>query len=372
MPSCLDTASSEASSGRGPVSPRSDGGGTTPAPPRPRPVVRPCRSAPRPPPRRPWPASTSPGPEGRWSAGPAPGAARPAGPATGRGPVRRRHRRAGGPGPTQAFGGQLVGGQLQGQGQGALLPLGGVGPAREAAQRQLELVPVGPDQRDPPLEVLGPGLGQGVGQSARPRAPVLETDRRCRCRPAASSGPRRAGPARSTSCSRASTRAVPAASRRASHTSSVSATSGVEPPAGRAAGARSAGAGSCSTSSAARAAFGSTTARVSSRNRRRSAGPDADHPDVLGREHGGPQGLVEVAPAPDGLPVDHRPRPSGRRELGLDGDGPPVHQGLGPEDGLVGAPPDHAPRGASRGTTAGSTGSRSPRARWSCRRRCGR
>ena len=165
-------------------------------------------------------------------------------------------------------------------------------------RRQLQLVPVGADQRDPPLDVLGPGLGQGVEQTARPRALVLERDRRSGApgQPRVV-GRRRWAPAASTRASRASTSAVPAASSRASHTSRVLADLGGR--ACRPGVRRSADRWRriFSTSSAARAAFGSTTARVSSRNRRRSAGSGPDHPDVLRGEHRGPEGLVEIARA---------------------------------------------------------------------------
>ena len=118
-----------------------------------------------------------------------------------------------------------------------------------------------------------------------------------------------------------------------------------------------------------RASFGSMTARVSSRNRRRSAGPPRTTSMVLGGEHRGPEGLVEIPSAAHALAVDHgpRPAPTGRARPRWSGSGrPPGSRPAGWPARRPGAP---WPPGATPGRTAGSTGSRPPRGRWSCRRR---
>ena len=96
----------------------------------------------------------------------------------------------------QTFGGQLVGGQLQGQGQGALLALGGLGPARQLPDQEEQLVPVGTHRRDATLDVPGPGLGQGIDEGSRPRSLVLEAHLSWASRPGGRSGRRRWAPGR--------------------------------------------------------------------------------------------------------------------------------------------------------------------------------
>ena len=53
-----------------------------------------------------------------------------------------------------SLGDQLVAGQAQGQGQRPLLALGAVGPARQAADLEDQLVSVGSDRGDPPAQVV--------------------------------------------------------------------------------------------------------------------------------------------------------------------------------------------------------------------------
>ncbi len=215
----------------------------------------------------------------------------------------------------------------------------------------------GPTGRDPPFDVLVPGLGQGVEQPAGPRPHVGQSRHRCGARPASSSGPRRPGPARPPAARGPRPARCPTASSRVSHTSRVSATSGGQSAAG---GAEQGGplAQDLVHLLGGPGRLGVDHGQGLVEEAASFGRPGPDHPDVLGGEHRGPQGLVEVAPAADALPVDQGPGPAGRRDLGLDGDRPALHQGLGPQDGPLGAPAAPWPPGATRGTTGGSRGRR--------------
>ena len=107
-----------------------------------------------------------------------------------------------------------------------------------------------------------------------------------------------------------------------------------------------------STSSVAVASFGSTTANVSSRNARRSDWPSVHDGDVLGREHRGPQRVVQLPSPAHGLTVHHGAgTPAGGGQLGFDGHGARAHLGLGPDDRRGGTMAHHRLPGRRRGTS---------------------
>ena len=63
-------------------------------------------------------------------------------------------------------GGRQVHRQAQGEGQGALLPLRGLGPGVSAVERQDQVVTVRPDGGDPAAEVVGAGRRQQLGEAS--------------------------------------------------------------------------------------------------------------------------------------------------------------------------------------------------------------
>ena len=68
---------------------------------------------------------------------------------------------------------QLVYPDPQGQGQAALLALGGMGPGLPPFEGQHEIVAVGPDGVDAPAQVVGPVRRQRIEQLAGPTADVV-------------------------------------------------------------------------------------------------------------------------------------------------------------------------------------------------------
>jgi hypothetical protein len=64
----------------------------------------------------------------------------------------------------EPIGGQLMGGQLQGQRQRPLFPLGRMGTGRHPGQRQLQLVAVRTDRRYTSLDIRVTGLGERLEQ----------------------------------------------------------------------------------------------------------------------------------------------------------------------------------------------------------------
>ena len=63
--------------------------------------------------------------------------------------------------------------QAQGQGEGALLALAGVGASRQVVDAEHDLVPVGPDRGDATTQVLVPGISEGRGEPGRPPGGVV-------------------------------------------------------------------------------------------------------------------------------------------------------------------------------------------------------
>ena len=94
-------------------------------------------------------------------------------------------------------------GQAQGEGQGPLLTLGGVGPGRQAAEGDDQVVAVGPDGGHPTAQVVAAGRGQRAVQRTGPAALVARATWAARSAtpvvdrpPAPARGARRAPPGR--------------------------------------------------------------------------------------------------------------------------------------------------------------------------------
>src|SRR5664280_1293470 len=239
----------------------------------------------------------------------------------------------------QAFGGQLVGCQPEGEGGRPLLALGGMGAAGESAQREVQLVPVGTHEGHPPGHVPLTRLHQGVPQSADPRPSIGEADRcaltgqscvvhlgdrgQLRDQDLAGLDQRRTGgvePGVPHIESRRHLRTELAAHVTEQRRPLPQDLLDVLHQAGR---------------------LGIDDGEGLVQEPTPFGGTGTDHSDVLGGEHCGAQGVVEITPAADPLPVDHGPRASGRRKLCLDGHGPDPHAGLRPQDRLLGTLADH-------------------------------
>ena len=207
--------------------------------------------------------------------------------------------------------------------------------------REVQVVAVRPHGGHPPAEVVGAGGQQGVGQRAVPgragrRASTAHLGRRpggrsARSPPGASSlGQRLSG--RDQGLAGGGQPGVPHVEG-GGHL-------GLRPPAGLAQQGAPAGGGCARPPSAQRVERGSTTARASSRYRRRSAGPPWTRPRSSGVNtvtsagpRAGPRGAAPVWR----LTMD--PGPAGRGELGLDQQGAVAHHRLGPDDGAAGRRP---------------------------------
>src|SRR5664280_2088851 len=209
----------------------------------------------------------------------------------------------------QAFGGQLVGCQPEGESERALFALGRMAPPGEAAQRQVQLVPVGTHEGHPAGHVPLPRLLQGVPQPTGPRPSVGKADR----------------------CDLTSqARVVHLGDRGQMPDQGLAGldqrgSGGIQPGVPHIEGRRHLGAESPTHGAEQRRPLSQDLLDVLYRAGRLGVhdgeglvqeptafgGAGTDYSDVLGREHRGAQGVVQITSAADRLPVDHCPGASG-------------------------------------------------------------
>ena len=310
-PSRLDRASSDPSRGRGSESRRWCGSGLT-SPPRGHHVASLGHGVDL------GRGHLRAGPAGPWSAWPGPAGARPGAPATAAGPARRTRRRAGAPGPYPSRSvASWWAASWSARANDRCSPWDAWVRDGSPASGELELVPVrARPSRHPRCDVLGHGPRPG----RRAAGPIhertyVEPDLGGSRRPDGRSARSTRGASWPTSCSRASTRRVPASSSRASQTSRVDAASGAGATGRRCASSAARWRSTFSTSSA-----GSRRLRIHHgqglvQEPAPVGGSRPDHPDVLGGEHRHPQRVVQVAASPDRLPVHLGPGPARGRTL---------------------------------------------------------